>query len=482
MITLDSIDIVLICIYFAVIFYTGFFLSRNKDRKAKTDFEDYLLAGRKLSLPLFVTTLVATWYGNILGIGEFIYSFGIVGWVCFGLVYYLSAAAFAIFAAPRIRLLGARTIPEQIDRKYGSRAAWIASFLILIITIPAAYLLMLGDILRMFTGWELWLCVVLGALVSIAYIYTGGLKADVLTNTVQFVFMYLGFAVLLIFSVIQFGSPSAMIAGLPEKHLEFTGGQGWQYVLVWFVISMQTFVDPTFHQRCAASASPQTAKRGVLISILFWVLFDFLTLSTALYARAWLTIGDPVLTYPVLAQAVLPVFWKGLFVITLLATVMSTLDSYSFISAATIGYDIFIPLNRKLFPSKQWDKKLLTRVGLVISAVIAIVMAVSINSIIEIIYLTASVAVPGMLLPLVTAYSRRFYLKKAGLFSIMVLCPSISLVWIVFRKAELAASVGNPAITYFIDNFEPMVPGILLSFILSIIFLKRNKTVLSNGK
>jgi solute:Na+ symporter, SSS family len=477
MLTLATEDIIIILLYFVIILYVGFFLSRNKDKRNKSDFEEYLLAGRKLSLPLFVATLVATWYGNILGIGEFIYSYGIVGWVCFGLTYYISAIAFALFAAPRIRQQGARTIPEQISVKYGSRAAWGASFLILIITIPAAYLLMLGELIRMFTNWDLWFCIILGALVSLAYIYTGGLKADVFTNSVQFVLMYLGFGVLVFFAVTQLGTPSEMISKLPAAHLDVTGYHNWQYIFVWFIISMQTFVDPTFHQRCAASVTPQTARKGVLVSVALWALFDFLTLSAGLYAKAYIVSADPVLAFPLLAETILPVFWKGLFVVTLLATVMSTLDSYSFISAATIGYDIFVPVNRKFFPGKLVDKRLLTRIGLVISAVIAIIMALSINSIIEIIYLTASVAVPGLLIPLLTAYTKRFSLKKAGLICIMVFAPSISLAWIIFQKTGLAVSIGNNEIIYLISNFEPMVPGILTSFVLFLFFIRKIEVV-----
>ena len=32
---------------------------------------DYLVAGRRVTLPAFVATLVTTWYGGILGIGEY---------------------------------------------------------------------------------------------------------------------------------------------------------------------------------------------------------------------------------------------------------------------------------------------------------------------------------------------------------------------------------------------------------------------------
>lgn len=476
MLTLSPVDIIVICAYFLIILYTGFFLTRSRSKKPKSEFEEYLLAGRKLSLPLFVATLVATWYGNILGIGEFVYSYGIIGWVCFGLAYYFAAIAFALFAAPRIRQQGAMTIPEQIKLKYGSRAAWGASFLILIISIPAAYLLMLGELIKMFTDWELWVCIILGATISMAYIFTGGFKADVFTNAVQFFLMYGGFIVLFYFSVTVLGSPGEMLSKLPAEHLRVNGYHGWQYVFVWFVISMQTFVDPTFHQRCAASVSPSSARKGVLISVALWAVFDFLTLSAGLYAKAYIISPDPVLAFPVLAEAILPVFWKGCYVVTLLATVMSTLDSYSFISAATIGYDIFVPVNRKYFPENLIGKKMLTRIGLVISAAIAIIMAVSINSIIEILYLTASVAVPGLLIPLLTAYSAKYHLHKAGLLSIMTVSPAISLVWIIFRKTGFDLFLGIDEISYLINNFEPMVPGILISVLLFLVFIRRTGT------
>ena len=37
---------------------------------------EYLVAGRRVTLPAFVATLVATWYGGILGIGEYSWRYG----------------------------------------------------------------------------------------------------------------------------------------------------------------------------------------------------------------------------------------------------------------------------------------------------------------------------------------------------------------------------------------------------------------------
>ncbi|MDZ7821516.1 MAG: hypothetical protein U5N26_06730 [Candidatus Marinimicrobia bacterium] len=78
-ISLTSFDIVIISLYFFMLILIGF-IRRKKDGKA----EDFLLSGRRLTLPLFVMTLVSTWYGGILGIGEFTYLHGLSNWFVMG--------------------------------------------------------------------------------------------------------------------------------------------------------------------------------------------------------------------------------------------------------------------------------------------------------------------------------------------------------------------------------------------------------------
>ncbi|HEX9829370.1 MAG TPA: hypothetical protein VGB10_04085, partial [Bacteroidota bacterium] len=79
MVNLSPIDSALILLYFAAVVYVGF----RAARRQKSDTDEFLLAGRTLTLPMFVATLVSTWYGGILGVGEFSYNFGISNWVVF---------------------------------------------------------------------------------------------------------------------------------------------------------------------------------------------------------------------------------------------------------------------------------------------------------------------------------------------------------------------------------------------------------------
>ncbi|MCF7841074.1 MAG: hypothetical protein K9N22_09895, partial [Candidatus Marinimicrobia bacterium] len=95
---LHPLDTAIIVVYFILIWVLGFW------KKSDTKIGVYILMGRRLSLPAFVMTLVSTWYGGILGVSEFSFSYGISNWIIFGVPYYVFGLAFAFFLAQRARL------------------------------------------------------------------------------------------------------------------------------------------------------------------------------------------------------------------------------------------------------------------------------------------------------------------------------------------------------------------------------------------
>ena len=129
--------------------------------------------------------------------------------------------------------------------------------------------------LQFLFGIELGVSLLLSTFISIIYIWNGGFSAIVATDRIQFILMFLGFFSLLVFLIISQGSPIKLIYELPPAMLEPLGGNSVQYMLVWFFIASWTFIDPGFYQRCAAAKNPDTAKKGILFSILFWAIFDF---------------------------------------------------------------------------------------------------------------------------------------------------------------------------------------------------------------
>lgn len=422
------------------------------------DEESFLLSGRKLTLPAFVATLVSTWYGGILGVGEYSYQFGISQWLLFGFPFYVFSALFAWLLAGKIRMNKALSLPEAVADVYGEQAGRFSAVPIFILVSPAPYILMLGLIFQYLTGSAenfLWYAIG-GALFSVAYVSFGGFSAVVRTDMLQMALMFGGFMVLLAFSAMEFGSPGALWGSVPSTYRDITGGQDLQYILVWFFVALWTFVDPSFHQRAAAAKSPSTAKKGIFISILLWFVFDFMTMFCGMYG--WAILGpeliEPAMVYPYLANEILPVGLKGLFFVALLATIMSTLDSYLFLSGQTLGRDLLA----KLFPNTANNK--LTRFSIFIAAALGVLLIIIYPSVINLWYVIGSVMIPGLLIPILGVYIPFFSLKQNWVLPTMAAGTGTSFVWLIagtLTREELYS--------YTFLGLEPFYPGLFVSIL-----------------
>jgi SSS family solute:Na+ symporter len=125
-----------------------------------------------------------------------------------------------------------------------------------------------------------------------------------------------------------------------------------------------------------------------------WIVFDFLTVFSGLAARVLLPgLDDPMAAFPALASLVLSPWAAAVFIVGLFATIMSTLDSYLFIAATTIGHDL---APRETDPQKIRRR---TRIGLVISAAAAAAGAMFFSSAVEVWHHVGSVVTAALLLP-----------------------------------------------------------------------------------
>ncbi|HLB00127.1 MAG TPA: sodium:solute symporter family protein [Bacteroidota bacterium] len=456
MIHLAAGDLFVIGFFFLAVIVAGF----SVRIRGRSDDVGFLLAGRPLTLPLFVMTLVSTWYGGILGVGEFSWRYGISNWLVQGFPYYLFAALFAWFLAPRIRATNLLTIPDKLEASYDRRTSLLGAGLTLVLVTPAPYMLMLGVLLQMLFGWGLLAGVLVATAVSVSYLFSGGFSADVRTDVVEFFFMFAGFAVILPYCATEYGGLGYLQGHLPPLHLSWHGGNSIQYLMVWFFIALWTFVDPAFHQRCYAARDERTARRGILVSILFWFIFDFLTASAGLYARAIIPgLEQPLMAYPMLAEAVLPPVAKGLFFAGILATIMSTLNTLAFVSGQTIGRDIYVRLTTGGRGSGDPGRSTpATRIGLAISLAVSIPVAVLMPSVIEIWYTVGTVTIPGLIIPVLSAYSRRLRLTPRYAFLSMLLGWTISTGWWV--AGLLLAGPGGR-----LFGIEPIYPGLAASLL-----------------
>ena len=460
MTSLHFLDWAVIAAYFIFILYVGIFRYKKQSKSQ----DEFILSGRRLSLFGFIATLVTTWYGGILGVGENTVLYGVQTWFIFGLPYYFFAIIYAFLIAPKIRKKGFLSLSDHFHNTFGEKAGIASALILSFLSSPAPYILSLGVILQFLFGIELGVSLFLSTFISIVYIWNGGFSAIVATDRIQFMLMFFGFFSLLIFLLISQGSPIKLIYELPSAMLDPLGGNSVQYMLVWFFIASWTFIDPGFYQRCAAAENPDTAKKGILFSILFWAIFDFLTLLCGLYAILTISTEQALLTYPLLAFEFLPYGFLGLFLVGIIATIMSTIDSLSLISSITFGRDILWRIDRNnsnLSPISYMKK------GLIIISFFALIISYLLPSVVALFYTLGSVLIPGLILPFLYSLGQKQLLSANSIVWWMMFPIFVSATWLALSKLTGQLPLG----------LEPFYPGMAISF-LFYVFLNIN---LHNG-
>jgi len=464
---LSALDLIVVAFYLVGIIAFG--LRRQKGTSSST--VEYLLGGRKLTLPALVATLVSNWYGGILGVGEYSYRFGLSNWFVFGLPYYLAALLFAWLLASKARRTEFITIPDRLNHIYGRHAAGLGAIVVFLWTLPAAYVLILGVLGNTFFGWPQWVGIVLGTVLVGAYAFLGGFKTLVRADIWHFSFMYLGFAVITIVLLSNYGGLEFLHQHVPAVNFTWHGGNSVWYIAVWYIIALATLVEPSFYQVAYAARTEKIAKSGILISIACWFVFDVMTTTCGLYARAILPEGiDPIAAYPLLGGKVLPVGLTGLFAVAMLATVISTADSYLFISASTLGKDIMSGWLRKGDEKANYY----TKWALVLAGLLTIVITLFFESVVSIWYAFGSIGTPILLMPLVTTYlGKRTMPQRAAIIS-MVLSGVASALWML--SANWTGDGG-----YWL-GIQPILPGIVISVLIYVLTSHRDQAQLSTGQ
>ncbi len=461
MVSFNGADILVILLFFLILLGIGFFTGRKTGEKA----DDYLLLGRNVGLFLFVFTTVSTWYGGILGVGEFTYRYGILSWFTQGLPYYIFAFLFALFFAKKIHKASLFTIPDKITELFGKKAGLFSAVLVFILVSPAPYFLMISSLLSLIFNINLIFSLLIALVLSVSYLLKGGFRSNVYTDAFQFFVMFAGFILIVFTAFTSLGGTDFLIDKLPPKHLSLTGGASPAYIIVWFFIALWTFADPGFHQRCYSARSGSIAKKGILISILFWALFDFLTTSTGLYSKAAIPeMQNPVLSFPLLAERILSPGFKGIFYAGLFATIISTSNSFLFLSGTTVARDFLFRLDKK---QNEELLKRYTFYGLIISGTIALVLAYLIPSVIDIWYLLGSFCVPGIILPIVSSYYPKIKIAGKLIFYEMIFSVGVSISWYIVRD--------NFSNVYLLKDVEPLLAGLAVSVVFHLVCLMKGK-------
>lgn len=432
----------------------------------------YLAAGRALTLPFFVATLVSTWYGGILGIGESVTYFGVGTWLLMGVPFYLFAILYALVYAKRVRQADQISIPERIEASFGRGPALAAALLVFLLGVPAAHVLMVGVLTEALTGWPLAVCVGVAVVVGGVLMVRGGLLADVRMSTLAFLMMYVGFLVACVvgFAAMPPGEVLARVAEQGEGLAKATGGAGPFTILGFFLLGAWTLIDPGFHQRVASARDPETGRRGVLVSVVCWLVFDLLSISTGLLALAKLgpdglaRLGEGpaarLLVFPAYAELALPAGLKAVFLCGMLGTILSAMVGYALVSGGAAGRDLVGRWRRE---TRDDRLTLASRWGIVAAFAVAVWAALGIQSVVALWYAWGGAIIGGLLIPVAASYGLlRLRARPAWVAVSMLLAFGVGFGLLLAAYAQGKSSVVVEAAGQSID-LGTMVPALLTS-------------------
>lgn len=334
-------------------------------------FKDYFLAGGALTTPLLVCTLVSTYYelDVTFAVSESGYDYGLVSWVWLSRPYYVVIIVAALLLSVRLRKLEGMTLPDVLAHHYGTGAQIAGAAACFVYSLPITALAGMATLLH-FLGWSQWEGLLIAMGICVTYTIMGGLWADAITDTVQFVLMCVSLAVAIPLAV-QWVGGWEFTQTLPEAHMTATGGLSPWLIAAWTVGALTVFVEPAFYQRIFAARSAASVRRALLIGILLWAGYDWGVTVIGMVARSAVAQGllgedlEGKRALLAVCMQTLPIGLKGLLLGGILAAAMSSVDTYCLLASGNVVYDIYRPLRarRGLPPLSDRAMVRLTRVG-----------------------------------------------------------------------------------------------------------------------
>ncbi len=350
-------------------------------------FKEYFLAGGALTTPLLVCTLVSSYYDLdvTFGTSETAFYYGLAAWFWYSFPYYFFIAVAALVVARRLRRHAFTTLPDLLEHHYGKTARVIGASACFVYSAP---IVAMAGMMTLIQWLGLPLYWAMGVAITVCAVYTilGGLWADAISDTVQFVLMCVSLAIVMPLAVQWVGGFEGLEKTLVNsedaaQHLTTGGGVSYWMLIAWATTGLTVLVEPAFYQRVFAAQDQRTITRALLIGILLWAAYDWGVVLIGLVAKAAVAMPDNGLPADlpgsqallVVCAELLPIGLRGLFIGGILAAAMSTIDSYSLLASGNIVYDVYRPL----LDPKASDRRLilLTRIG-----VFAVMLSAAVGS------------------------------------------------------------------------------------------------------
>ncbi len=351
---------------------------------AVRDHSDFAVAGRSLSPWMMVCTMLAVWIGtgSIVGNAEQTYETGIAAMLLpFGT---LAGMILLSLIAARVRSIEASTVPEIIERRFGPVARGLA-----MVSLVIAYMVIVsyqfnagGAVLEVIVGKSLLTArhaTMIAAAFIVSYAALAGLMSlawmDMVTGSIIMLTMVVAFPIYWFKAGGWAGIEAGFLADGRPSHMELLGVyspvQLVNYILPVFLLVLG---DANQYQRIFASRSEKGARSAVTTMVFVAFVIELLIVACAWVASSMTPDpenGKYILIHAARHYLALPL--GCVFMVTVVAIIISTANSFLHVPATSVVNDLYLPYIRPDATQKHLVR--VSRLLVVVFGVIAYVVS-----------------------------------------------------------------------------------------------------------
>ena len=399
---MSALDWLVILAYLAVMLYIGY----HSMKTVKTD-EDFVLAGRNVGNIYIILSLFASFTGlsGLFGTPQYVYEYGIAGWwwwATFPIGVFIMGMTMAKLLRRRMHV----TLPDVVDVNHSSKAVRVAASLVTVwnyLAWTAGQVAGIVLVITTFTDLNGTAAVIVAYIIIVLFTLLGGFRAVVYTDSLQAVLflVVLGLVIpavlLLHYDVPEALAQTTSIDGFYKLFGSVPAGT----MITWWLLAPAGFIDNMALQRVFAAKDEKSAKGNITAAFLLMIIFGLILMFIGIMARFILPAGsDPASAMLNISQLVLPKGMLGLLVAAFAGVAVSTASSTLLVCSSTLEQDVYSVL-RNTGKEKPASSLLVNRLFVVLVGLIALVLALKVPSVTQILMYGYSVYVPGLLLPVI---------------------------------------------------------------------------------
>ncbi len=419
---------------------------------------DFLVAGRTLSWPVLVFTLLSSWIGagSLLAGAENAYRNGFValwqplgGWI--GLLI-------VALIAGRARQFAQFTVPDLLEVRYNSVARVLGTIAIVIsCTIITSYQFIGGgDILHLIfpqiertaglyiiAGFVIFFTAAAG-MASIAYL-------DLVIGSLVTLTVVIAVPVLLA----RTGGWAVVRQALPPTHFQILGNYSLSGAVGLALPTMLLLIgNQGMYQKFFSAKSVSDARKSVIGWIVGTVTLETLLVSMAVIASATLHTERPREIIPLTARQALPSLLGAILLGGVFAKVISTANNYLFSPATNLIHDVY---GRFINPGASQKRQLLvSRIVVILLGLFAVLQATQFESVLKASLYAYTIYGAAVTPSLMAVFFWR-RTTTAGAITSILLGTVVTVTW------EMAQQYGSENVKAQIGGIDAIYPALIAS-------------------